>query len=86
MNVSMQKTSEVSGRLTVEITPADYEAKVKEDLKKIGKTHTIPGFRKGHVSMADLQRRFGKQVASDVINETVLDLVCRLLLEKKKKV
>lgn len=86
MNVSMQKTSDVSGRLTVEITAADYEAKVKEDLKKIGKTHTIPGFRKGHVSIADLQRRFGKQVTSDVINEIVYKAVIDYINDNKLEV
>ncbi|MBD5347157.1 MAG: trigger factor [Bacteroides sp.] len=82
----MQKTSDVSGRLTVEITAADYEAKVKEDLKKIGKTHTIPGFRKGHVSIADLQRRFGKQVTSDVINEIVYKAVIDYINDNKLEV
>lgn len=86
MNVSMQKTSDVSGRLTVEITAADYEAKVKEDLKKIGKTHTIPGFRKGHISMNDLMRRFGKQVTSDVINETVYKAVIDYINDNKLEV
>lgn len=86
MNVSMQKTSEVSGRLTVAITAADYADKVKEDLKKIGKTHTIPGFRKGHVSLTDLQRRFGRQVTSDVINETVYKAVIDYINDNKLEV
>lgn len=86
MNVSMQKTSEVSGRLTVAITAADYADKVKEDLKKIGKTHTIPGFRKGHVSITDLQRRFGRQVTSDVINETVYKAVIDYINDNKLEV
>lgn len=86
MNVSMQKTSDVSARLTVDITAADYEAKVKEDLKKIGKTHTIPGFRKGHISIADLQRRFGKQVTSDVINEMVYKAVIDYINDNKLEV
>ena len=54
MNVSMQKSDAVSARLTVEVTAADYEAKVKEELKKIGREHQIPGFRKGHLSMTEL--------------------------------
>lgn len=86
MNVSMQKTSEVSGRLTVDITAADYSDRVKEELKKIGKTHTIPGFRKGHVSMADLQRRFGRQVTSDVINEMVYKAVIDYIADNKLEV
>ncbi|MCM1029354.1 MAG: trigger factor [Alloprevotella sp.] len=86
MNVSMQKTSEVSGRLTVEVTAADYADRVKEELKKIGKTHTIPGFRKGHVSINDLQRRFGRQVTSDVINEIVYKAVIDYINDNKLEV
>lgn len=86
MNVSMQKTSEVSGRLTVDITAADYSDRVKEELKKIGKTHSIPGFRKGHVSITDLQRRFGRQVTSDVINEIVYKAVIDYINDNKLEV
>lgn len=86
MNVNMQKTSDVSARLTIDIVAADYADKVKEDLKKIGKTHTIPGFRKGHVSIADLQRRFGRQVTSDVINEMVYRAVIKYIEDNKLEV
>lgn len=86
MNVSMQKTSDVTGRLTVDIVAADYEAKVNEDLKKIGKNHTIPGFRKGHVSLTDLRRRFGRQVTSDAINEIVYRAVLDFINENKLEV
>lgn len=83
MNVTLQKTDAVSGRLTVEVVENDYKDKVKEDLKKIGKTHQIPGFRKGHVSIQDLQRRFGRQVTSDVINQVVYEAVMKYIEENK---
>ena len=67
MNVSMEKTDAVSARLTVKVEENDYKQRVAEDLKKIGRTHQIPGFRKGHISLPDLQRRFGRQVTSDEI-------------------
>ena len=86
MNVSMQKSDAVSARLTVEVTAADYEAKVKEDLKKIGREHQIPGFRKGHVAMGELERRFGRQVTSDVINEVVFKAVTDYIEENKLEV
>lgn len=86
MNVSMQKSDAVSARLTVEVTAADYEAKVKEDLKKIGREHQIPGFRKGHVGMGELERRFGRQVTSDVINEVVFNAVTNYIEENKLEV
>ncbi len=86
MNVSMQKSDAVSARLTVEVAAADYEAKVKEDLKKIGRNHVIPGFRKGHVPMGELERRFGQQVTSDAINDIVFKAVSDFIEENKLEV
>ncbi|MDE6268169.1 MAG: trigger factor [Muribaculaceae bacterium] len=75
MNVSLEKLNDTTAKLTVNVSESDYADKVKKDLKEIGKTHTIPGFRKGHISTDQLQRRFGKQVKSDVINREVYDAV-----------
>ncbi len=43
----------------------------------------IPGFRKGHVNIDQLRRRFGKDVMSDVINETVYHAVIDYIKENK---
>ena len=86
MNLTANNTDAVSMRLTVSVEENDYKAKVTEDLKKIGRTHTIPGFRKGHISVADLQRRFGRQVTSDVINQVVFDAVMKYIEDNKLNV
>ena len=86
MNVTMQNTDAVSARLTVAVEENDYKDKVVAELKKIGRTHQIPGFRKGHVSLPDLQRRFGRQVTSDVINEVVYEAVMNYIRDNKLNV
>lgn len=86
MNVSMTKSDAVSARLTVSVEEADYRPKVVEDLKKIGRTHQIPGFRKGHVSLKDLERRFGKDVTADVINREVYEAVMKFIEDNKLNV
>ena len=86
MNISTKNLDAVSLRLTVEVSENDYKDKVKEELKKIGRTHQIPGFRKGHVSLTDLQRRFGRQVTSDVINHVVFEAVIGYIEENKLNV
>lgn len=86
MNVTSTPTSEVSQRLTVKVEESDYKTKVNEELKKIGRTHQIPGFRKGHVSLRDLERRFGKQVASDIINREVYQAVIKYIDDNKLEV
>lgn len=83
MNVSIEKIDNVNGKITVSVEENDYKDKVTSELKQIGKTHTIPGFRKGHVTIDQLRRRFGKQVKSDVINHEVYNAVIDYIRENK---
>ncbi|MCM1518294.1 MAG: trigger factor family protein [Pseudoflavonifractor sp.] len=81
MNVTLDKTGNVSAKLTVTVEEKDYQEKVTKDLKEIGKRHAIPGFRQGHVPFGELKRRFGKQVTSDVINREVYEAVTNYIKE-----
>lgn len=83
MNVTLEKTSEVSAKLNVSIEENDYKDKVVKELKEIGKKHAIPGFRQGHVPFGELNRRFGKQMTSDVINNEVYDAVIGYIRDNK---
>ncbi|MDE5954800.1 MAG: hypothetical protein K2G72_08985, partial [Duncaniella sp.] len=67
--------------LTVAIEENDYKDDVTKKLKELGRTHSIPGFRKGHVPFGELKRRFGKQMTSDVINDTVYRAVVDFITE-----
>ncbi|WP_302983425.1 trigger factor [uncultured Muribaculum sp.] len=83
MNVTLDKTGNVNAKLTVSIEENDYKAKVEKRLKEIGRTHSIPGFRQGHVPFGELNRRFGKQVTSDVINDIVYEAAAKYISENK---
>lgn len=83
MDVKFQKNDDVKARLTVSITEADYNDKVTKELKKIGQTHTLPGFRKGHVPFGELKRRFGQAVTSDIINDVVYEAVTGYMRDNK---
>ncbi|MCC8114565.1 MAG: trigger factor [Bacteroidales bacterium] len=83
MNVSLEKKGNVDGIITVTVDAADYADKVKKELKRISDTHVIPGFRKGHVPMDQLRRRFGKGVKSDVINDMVYREVLKYITDNK---
>ena len=75
MNINLEKIDDVTAKIVVNVEESDYAGKVTEELKKIGRTHAIPGFRKGHVPTEQLRRRFGRDVKSDVINREVIDKV-----------
>ena len=83
MNVTLEKIDNVSARLIVAVQENDYQEKVTQEIKHIGRTHAIPGFRKGQVPFSELNRRFGKQVASDVINHEVYEAVANYIQENK---
>lgn len=68
MNIYQEPLTDTSAKIVVKIDEADYKDKVNAELKRIGKTHAIPGFRKGHISLDQLSRRFGREVKSDIIN------------------
>lgn len=83
MEVKFDKISDTAAKITVDVKPEDYTEKVKAELKKIGASHTIPGFRKGHVDMNYLVKRFGKEVKSDVLNRIVADAALDYLRDNK---
>lgn len=83
MNITFEKIGDVDGKLIAQVEEADYAKKVDAELRKIGQTHNIPGFRKGHISLPQLRQRFGKQVKSDVINHVVFDAVADYIKEQK---
>lgn len=83
MEVTFVKLGENEGKITVNVVESDYADKVKEQLKEIGRKKEIPGFRKGHIDMAQLKKRFGKMVKSDVLNDVVYHAAIDWLRENK---
>ncbi len=83
MNVSLEKLNDVEGKITVKVEEQDYAAELTKKLKEIGRTHDFPGFRKGHVPYAQLVRRFGRDVKSDIINNEVYKAVINYIEENK---
>ncbi len=86
MEIKFEKTGEARGVITVSVAEADYAAKVTEKLKEFGKKHTVPGFRKGHCSIGELRKRFGREMKSEAINEIVFNAVYDYIRDNNLKV
>lgn len=83
MQVTLEKTNDLDATIKVEVVEADYAKKVDSDLRELGRTRQIPGFRKGHVSIEHLRRLFGRDVKSHVLNDEVFKAVIEYLRENK---
>jgi trigger factor len=86
MNVNYDKLGNVNGEITVTIEEKDYADKVQKQLKQIGKTHSEPGFRPGHVPAGLIAKKYGTAVKYDVINKEVADAVFNYIKENKLQV
>ena len=77
MQVSVEKTSELSRKMTVSVPEAVVQEKMAERLKSLARDVKIDGFRPGKVPQHVVKKMFGDRVrgeiASDLIKATYYD-------------
>lgn len=83
MQVTLEKNNDLDTIIKVQVVEADYAEKVDKDLRELGRTRQIPGFRKGHVSIEHLRRLFGRDVKAHVLNDEVFKAVLDYLRDNK---
>lgn len=71
MKVSLNKTDNVNGIITIAIEQADYQPSVDKALNQFRNRAEIPGFRKGKVPKGVIQKMYGKSVLAEEINKLV---------------
>ncbi len=98
MNVTLDKTGNVTGVLTISLVEEDYQGEVKKKLSQLNRTRPLKGFRPGHVPAGLLKKQYGGAVTADVVDEIVsreltkyirennLDLLGEPMLTKDTKV
>lgn len=83
MNVSLEKTDDVTGKLTVKLEKADYADNVEKALKNLRQKANMPGFRPGMVPMGMIKKMYGNEVKAEEINKTLSAAVNNYIKEQK---
>ncbi len=83
MIVTKENVDSVNVILKVEITPEDYQNKVKAGLDKHRASMKMTGFRPGHVPMTVVQQKHGHKVLTDVLNKIVNEGLYNFINENK---
>lgn len=86
MNVKFEKIDNVNATLTVSFVEDDYKGEVKKQLNELGRTHPIKGFRPGHVPAAILQKYYGNQVLTQVVDRMVSHEMSKYIVDNKVNV
>ena len=83
MNISLDKTSDVSGVLTLSIEANDYAPEVDKKLKEFCKQAQMPGFRKGHVPMGMAKKIYGPKAKADAVDDVISKSINNYIQEQK---
>lgn len=71
MQVSVEKTSELSRKLTISVPENIIQEKVDARIKSLGQSLKIHGFRPGKVPLHVVKKMYNSQVQDEVINEFI---------------
>ena len=70
--VSKEKTGPATWKISVNISAADFNARLDETAKKQLQTITLPGFRKGKAPRSMVEKRYGENVFYDETLDALL--------------
>ncbi len=73
MNITQEKTGDLTSTIKVELTQEDYQGNVDKTLKELQKNANLKGFRPGKVPMGIIKKMYGNQVLADEVNKSVSD-------------
>ena len=71
MQVTVEKSSALQRRLTVQVPGEEVQKKIDARLREIGKTAKLKGFRPGRIPMKVLKQRYGPSVRHEIVTQTM---------------
>jgi trigger factor len=81
MQVSVDTTSQIERRITVQVPAAEIDEAVAARLKDAAKNVRMDGFRKGKVPMSVIRKRYGRDVRNEVVGEVMRERYVRAVSE-----
>lgn len=83
MNVKHESNDPLIHKFSIEVVKEDYAEKVNSELKKLRRTHQMPGFRVGHVPMDLIKRMFERELIVEKAFETAHEELYKIVQEEK---
>ncbi|WP_017430430.1 trigger factor [Vreelandella jeotgali] len=82
MQVSVETTSPIERRLTIQVPAAEIDEAVSARLKDTAKNVRLNGFRQGKVPMSVVEKRYGPSVRDDVVGEVMRERYVRAITDE----
>jgi trigger factor len=85
MQVSVETTSELSRKMTVQVPEEEIQQKIASRLKTLANQIKIDGFRPGKVPQSLVKKRYGQQVREEVLSDLIQSSFYEAVREEKLK-
>ncbi len=82
MKIEIEDVDSCSKKVKFEIPHQEYDKKLKQYYQKLGQQVKVPGFRKGKVPIALLEKQFGPDVKKEVLSNLISDQLNNAIVEK----
>ena len=82
MKIEIEDVDSCNKKIKFEIPFQEYDKKVKQYYQKLGQQVNVPGFRKGKIPIAYLEKKFGTDVKKEVLSNLVSDQLNNAIVEK----
>lgn len=82
MQVSVETTSQIERRVTVQIPAGEVDQAVSERLRDTAQRVRLNGFRQGRVPMAVVKQRYGRDVRNEVVGELMRQNYVKAIAEQ----
>ena len=86
MNVTFDKIDEARATITVSLVEDDYKNDVKKELNALAMRRPLKGFRPGHQPMSLMQKMYGAEVKSYVVDRLVSEAIQKYLQDNQIRV
>ncbi|NOX86290.1 MAG: trigger factor [Chlorobi bacterium] len=83
MNISQEKTDDLTAIIHINLGEEDYRESVKKQLADYRKKANMPGFRPGMVPLGIIKRMYGKNILAEQVNKKVSDGLNNYIIENK---
>ncbi len=82
MKIEIEDVDSCNKKIKFEIPHQEYDKKLKQYYQKLGQQVKVPGFRKGKVPIALLEKQFGPDVKKEVLSNLISDELNNAIVEK----
>jgi len=83
MKVTVEDVSPVQKRLKVEIPAQKVDERINQTINRLKKNVAIPGFRKGRVPKSIIEREYGPQIKSEVLQGLIEESIGDAIRQSK---